>query len=149
MIRKNGIKPGKVNWRAHQGVFAVPVTPHFYYTYQWVRELRRNGTKIFTAVQFRIDDSQEVEFGRYNLEHVKMSAAESVRTFLEDANPHGFEVIIPRAILRKEIHRFFTPPQVVGWRYFPGSHGFKPCGCVVCQRGQMNNRKLRESWNYT
>ena len=75
-----------------------------------------------------------------------MPAAEAAATIMSSESPEGFEVIIPRRIEPTEIHRVRPLPQVVGWRYYPQSHGRKPCGCPFCQRGQYGGRKLREKY---
>jgi len=41
----------------------------------------------------------------------------------------GYEVITPRAIGPREITSIRALPQTLGWRYFPGSHDRRPCGC--------------------
>ncbi len=74
-----------------------------------------------------------------------MTAAQAVAMFLPDASLAGFEVIVPRKIVASEIHRIRKLPQVVGWRYYPGAHGKKPCGCPYCQRGQYGARRLRNN----
>jgi hypothetical protein len=61
-------------------------------------------------------------------------------------NLEGYEVTIPRRIERTEIHRAKVLPQVIGWRYYPGAHGKKPCGCSFCQRGNYGARRLREEF---
>lgn len=58
------------------------------------------------------------------------------------SSPEGYEVVIPRAIARSEILRVRSVPQVVGWRYFPGSHGTAPCACEICQRGLPDSRRI-------
>ena len=53
-IRRSGIsKPRKSSPIFPGGVFAVPVTPNFFITHQWLREMRRRGVRM-TAVYFRI-----------------------------------------------------------------------------------------------
>jgi hypothetical protein len=61
-------------------------------------------------------------------------------------NQEGYEVIVPRRIDKKEIHRVKTLRQVTGWRYYPGAHGKRPCGCPFCQRGDYGARRLREKY---
>lgn len=75
-----------------------------------------------------------------------MTAAQAVATVMQE-KAEGFEVIIPRKILSKEIQRIKHLPQIVGWRYYPGAHGKKPCGCSYCQRGDYGARKLRERYD--
>ena len=52
-----------------------------------------------------------------------MTAADAAATFSASENREGWEVIIPRRIASKEIHRIRSLPQVVGWRYFPAAKG--------------------------
>jgi hypothetical protein len=60
-------------------------------------------------------------------------------------SPMGMEIIIPRAIAAKEIHEIRSVPQVVGWRYVPGSNGRKMCGCPAClPAGTYNSRIFRQ-----
>jgi hypothetical protein len=73
-----------------------------------------------------------------------MTAAEAVAVFLTAPPREGWEVIIPRRIEASAIHRTRRLPQVVGWRYRPGSHGTQPCGCDSCQAGRYGTRRLRE-----
>ena len=57
--------------------------------------------------------------------------------------PEGWEVLVPRRIAAREIHRVRRLPQVLGWRYWPEAHGRPPCTCDWCQRGQFGGRKIR------
>ncbi|MCW1926237.1 hypothetical protein OKA05_27010 [Luteolibacter arcticus] len=147
MIRKNGIKAHEIRGRESKGVYATPVLQDYYRSHQWLRELRRSGIKLISAVQFRADDEVPVTIGRFNKEPLETTAAEAVRIFMEHDTGMGLEVIFPESILASSITRIYTPDQVVGWRYYPESHsdGRKPCGCPYCQRGQIKNRKLREA----
>ncbi len=62
-------------------------------------------------------------------------------------DPLGMQIVVPRAILPKEIRAIRSVPQVLGWRYFPNAHGRKPCGCPYCQwSGGIKTRKLREEF---
>jgi hypothetical protein len=148
-ILRNGIsrlrKPGK----RPPGVFAMPVTRNFYVSHQWLRELKRRGQGTISGVYFRIDDDETVWVGHYNHEHKKMSAAEAIALTSEVKTSEGYEVIVPRAIKKSEIHRTKRLPQVVGWRYYPNAHGRKPCPCPVCQRGDYGSRTLRERFKDT
>ncbi|MGC4003291.1 MAG: hypothetical protein QM811_09210 [Pirellulales bacterium] len=89
---------------------------------------------------------QSVWLARYRDAHRKMTAAEAVDVLLRATVPEGFEVIVPRKIDASEIHKIRRLPQVVGWRYWPGAHGRKPCGCDFCQRGQYGAKKLRREY---
>jgi len=55
----------------------------------------------------------------------------------------GYEIVVPRAIPARDIHRVRHVPQVVGWRYFPGSHGRPPCPCPVCTHGEYGAASIR------
>jgi hypothetical protein len=125
----------------------MPVTPNYYVSHQWLRELRRRGKGTISAVYFRIPDDEIVSVGHYNQAHQEMTAADAVATMMAAENREGFEVIIGRRISPTEIHRVKSLPQVVGWRYYPESHGRKPCGCPFCQRGEYGAKKLRQKYD--
>lgn len=146
-IRRNGIRRLRQARGSHPGgLFAVPVTPNFLISHQWLRELRRRGEKNFVAVYFRIPDDEPVWLGHYGRQHQEMTAAAAVGEFRSADDKQGWQVIIPRAVEPKEIHRIKNVPQVVGWRYKPGAHGTKPCGCDFCARGSYGARRLRERY---
>jgi len=130
--------------RQVRGIYAMPITPSFIVTHQWLRELKRTGTRTISDVFFRIPDDQAVWVGRYNGEHRLITAAEAVALLMSADRSDGFEVIIPRSILRSEISRARSLPQVVGWRYYPEAKGHIPkCGCSYCIRGQIKSRRLQ------
>jgi len=149
MIQKGGIKAVSLHGRKEKVVFATPVLPEYYQSHQWLRELKRQGIRTISAVQFRVADDMPVSVGRYNEEHIDATAAESVKIFMEHTTGLGLEVIFSCSIPAKSITRIYTPDQVTGWRYYPESHsdGRKPCGCPYCQRGQIKNRRLREAYD--
>jgi hypothetical protein len=146
LIRRNGIRrlrsprggfPG--------GVFAVPVTRNYYISHQWLRELKRRSQGSIAGVYFRVPDDERVWVGHYNQGHRWMSAAEAVSEFAAAEDARGWEVIIPRRIGADELHRVRRLPQVVGWRFSPGSKGKPPfCTCKFCTRGDYGARRLRE-----
>jgi hypothetical protein len=147
-ITRSGIRLPRARPGAERGVFAMPVTRNFYVSHQWLRELKRNGQRTLVAVHFRIPDEQTVTIGHYNAEHLTVTAAQALAIVMKSNNPEGYEVVVPRAITADEVHAVRNVPQVVGWRYFPGSHGKAPCGCPVCQpRGAIRSRKLRERYD--
>ena len=145
-ILRNGISRLRRMTNTPHGIFAMPVTRNFYVSHQWLRELRRRGQGAIAAVYFRIPDDAEVWVGHYNQAHQKMQATQALALLAGQANAEGFEVIVPRTIVHTQIHRVKRLPQVVGWRYYPGSHGRKPCGCPFCQRGNYGARKLRDDY---
>jgi hypothetical protein len=147
LIRRNGIsRLRRAFGKLPRVIFAVPVTRNFYISHQWLRELKRRNQGPITGVYFRIPDDEIVWVGHYGSNHRSMTAAEAVAEFMKDDNREGWEVIIARRIEAKEIYRVRDLPQVVGWRYMPGSHGKKPCGCPFCQRGQYGGKKLRDDY---
>ena len=148
LIRKNGILAAKIYHLDRKGVYATPVLQDHYRSHQWLRELKRVGIKTITAVQFKVGDSVLVSVGRFNKEHIEVTASEAVKIFMEHESGLGLEVIFPESIPAKAIQRVYTPKQVAGWRYYPEAHADdrKPCGCRYCQRGQINNRRLREEF---
>ena len=108
-IRRSGIKTRRVRNVVRDGydriVFAMPVTNDFYVSHQWLRELKRSGQRTIVGVYFRIPDDQLVLVGHYNQAHTKMTACEAVGVVFNAEQPEGFEVIIPRKINAKEIHK--------------------------------------------
>lgn len=144
-IRKDGIRARRLA-AGGKGLYATPVLRDYYRSHQWLRELRRRGTRVISAVQFRVPDEAEVLVGRYDEDPVLMTATEAVQVFRDHDSGLGLEVILTESIPASWITRIYTPDQVVGWRYYPESHGRKPCGCPSCQRGQMKCRGLRRGY---
>jgi hypothetical protein len=148
VIRRNGIRRLRRPWGEFPGgVFAVPVTRSFYVSHQWLRELKRRNAGPIVGVYFRLPDEERVWVGHYGQAHRWMTATVAVAEFMASESREGWEVVIPRRIGAADIHRIRRLSQVVGWRYRPGSHGTKPCGCDFCQRGQFGARRLREEYN--
>jgi hypothetical protein len=145
LIRRNGlIRLRTASAQRPGGIFAVPVTRTFYISHQWVRELKRRGQGSIVGVYFRIPDDETGWVGHYNKEHRTMTAAQAAADFGAAVNAEGWQVIIPRRIEPSEIMRLRSLPQVVGWRYFPGAEGKRPCACKYCTRGEYGARRLRE-----
>jgi len=145
-IRRNGIaRLRKCAADAPQGVFAVPVTRHFYASHQWLRELKRRNAGPIAGIYFRIPDQQNVWLGHYGQVHRCLPAAEAVAQFSKAEDFLGWEVIVPRRIEAGEIHKVRRLPQVIGWRFSPGSKGKPPfCTCKFCTRGDYGAAKLRK-----
>lgn len=142
-IRRAGIKIAK----GRDGIYAMPVLKNFMVSHQWLRELKRRGGRTLCAVHFRIPDGEPVLMEHYNHTPVRLTAARAVHEIMHADDALGMQIIVPRAILPKEIHAVRSVPQVIGWRYFPGAHGRKPCGCPACiGRGDIKSRKLREAF---
>ena len=146
-IMRTGIKAQHIHDALPVGVYAMPVVPNFYQSHQWLRELKRTGQRTLTAVYFRIPDTTQVLAGRYDQPHRAMSAAEALALLLQDNTELGFEIIIPRAIERRELRGIRTLRQGIGWRYYPSAHGQRPCGCFGCQpRGEIKSRRIRKAY---
>ena len=125
------------------GIFALPVVADFTVTHQWLRELKTRGHRTAIGIYFRLPDEELVWAGRYNGAKEQLTAAEAANV-LRQSGMLGYEVIIPRAIGPREITSIRALPQTLGWRYFPGSHDRRPCGCEYCQRGGIKTRRIRE-----
>lgn len=122
------------------GVFCVPVVANFQTTFQWLRELKRDGHRLACGIQFRIDDTETVFIGYYNQAPQRMTAAQSIAFFLQAENPRGLQVVVPRAITVREITRIRSIPQVTGWRFFPEAKGKPPLWPFA---GEKNASKIR------
>jgi hypothetical protein len=150
-IRRNGLsRLQRARSDIPRGVYAVPVTRNFYISHQWLRELKRRNRGPIAGIYFRVSDQEEVWVGHYNQAYRWMSAAEAADMFMHAEDAQGWEVIIPRGIQAREIHRVRFLPQVLGWRYFPKAKGKEPCACQFCSRGDYGARRLRErsGWKY-
>jgi hypothetical protein len=146
-FRRGGIKVSEYTHDAPPSVFAVPVTPNFVMTHQWLREMRRSGQRTMCAVYFRIPDDEIVYSGRYNQPRRQRTAAQTVAWWLKAKDTAGFEVLIPRKIDKREIVRVRHLRQVIGWRYSPESHTRFFCGCIVCvPPGTIRSRQKNRAW---
>ena len=94
----------------------------------------------------------QIDRGRFAVkriagEQVEVTAAQAAHAIMHAENPLGMQIIVPRAIAPKEIHAIRGVPQVLGWRYFPGAHASRACGCPYCQSpGAIKSRRLREAF---
>ena len=128
-IRVNGIKIGK----GRKGVFFMPVTPDFYASHQWIRELRRRGAKTLVGVYFKLPSTEEVWYGHYSKPHRKSTIAKAVSEYMQLPDKLGWEFLLERKIEASEIHKIQAVPQKTGWRYFPESHTYPlNCDCPIC-----------------
>lgn len=111
--RRGGLRPGKKG-RELEGVFAMPVTPDFQVTHQWVRDMKQWRPGRIVGIYFRIPDDELVHVGNYRGPHEAMSAAQAAAHLMAQTSMSGVEVIIPRRIEAKEILRIRNLPQLVG-----------------------------------
>jgi hypothetical protein len=145
-IRRNGIaRLRQAAGTSARGVFAVPVTPNFYASHQWLRELKRRNRGPIAGVYFRVPDDQLVWIGHYGHAHRSVTAAEAVGLFMSADDPAGWEVVVPRRIETNEIQKTRQLPQVIGWRFSPTAKGKPPfCTCKFCVGGNYGSVKLRK-----
>lgn len=143
-IRRSGIRLRSRSRYRLPAVYCMPLLPDFFASHQWLRELRRRGQRTFVAIDFRIPDDEPVLVGHYGRPHAQMTAAEAAGLILSCPDPLGYEVVLQRPVEAREITRIRPVPQVIGWRYFPGAHGRRPCPCPVCLRpGEYKAADLR------
>jgi len=145
-LLRNGIKLQKTKWRNIDGVFVSPVTEDYYFTHQWHREVNRVRNVPKLVARIKIPDDELVYLGKYNEEHVEVTASKAIGIARKHDDPHGLEVIIPRRIEPNEIQKVYKPTKIVGWRYHPKAKGTKPCGCSYCQRGEPKSKRIREEY---
>lgn len=146
-ILRNGIKPSRTRYGVGSGVFAMPVVPNYFASHQWLRELKRGGQRTICGIYFRLPDKEPVWVGHYNRPHLQVTADAAIASILDAGNSEGFQVVIPRPIVRAEIRKAVAVSQLVGWRYYPEAHGRPPCGCPAClRRGEIKSRRLREAY---
>ena len=153
-IRRNGIRPTR--YRPDPGahpehdrvVWAFPVLASYTLTHSWSRELKRLGRTALAAITFDIDDDEPVYVRHYqNAPHLA-SAAAAVGIVRAEADPRGFEIMVPRRIAPDEIVRVRVLPQAIGWRYWPGAKNqpMRLCDCPSCMpRGEVKARRYRET----
>jgi hypothetical protein len=107
-IRRAGIRIGKFR----TGVYAMPVLKNFMVSHQWLRELKRGGDRTLSAVHFRIPDGETVLMGHYSKEQVQVTAAQAAHAIMHAKDPLGMQIIVPRAIARKEIHAILAESNI-------------------------------------
>lgn len=145
-IRRAGLRPDRRWIDAGKAVYAVPVTPNFFRTHQWLREKKRGGGRTIVGVYFRVPHQTPVRVGHYGGPWERMTAAEAVGLFMGDDDRLGWEVLFDDPVPPSQIHAIRHLPQLVGWRYKPGAHKQRPCGCDYCQRGAYGARRLRREY---
>ena len=111
-----------------------------------MRELRRQRGQQLLAARIRLNDGERVLLGKYNEDHIEVTAARAIGIVRQHHDPMGLQVVLPRSVSRKEIESFYRPAKVVGWRYYPAARGRSPCGCPYCQRGEPFGRRIREAY---
>jgi hypothetical protein len=143
-IVRRGLRASRLAGPPHRGLFCIPLLPNYFASHQWLRELRRRGARTFVAIDFRVRATEPVYVGHYGHEHVATTVGRAVRVLQEQADPRGWELILPRSVDADEIVNVRAVSRVVGWRYYPGAHGPKPCACDYCTKGLFGSRRLRQ-----
>lgn len=152
-IRRNGIGVSAY-YRApagfalrQRGVYSFPVLARYTLTHSWARELKRCGRTSLAAVTFLVDDTELVFVSHFGSQALAVSAAEAVGIVRAEADPRGFEIVVPRRILPSEIRRVAVLPKAIGWRYWPEAKGrpLRLCDCPMCvPRGEVKARRYRD-----
>jgi hypothetical protein len=82
--------------------------------------------------------------GHYNGPARRLPAAQAIALIRQQADPRGYQLLVPRPITRRQLHRVRFVSQVTGWRYRPDAHGRPPCPCPVClPLGSFKSAQLR------
>ena len=97
-----------------------------------------------TGILPAIPDDTQVYIGKFNEDHLEVSAARSVGIARVHDAPLGLEVILPRKVSPSEIISIYSLPKMTGWRYAPNAKGNKPCPCDYCQRGEPYSAKIKK-----
>lgn len=146
-IKRAGIKPTTWSRTLPDGVFAMPVTANFYISHQWLRELKSSGQRTLCGIYFRVPDDEPVYIDHFNANHSLTTAGDAVDLIMQQESAEGYEVVIPRKITRKEIHKIRRLPQNLGWRYAPDSRSRPYCACPVCaQPGTVRSKIKNRKW---
>jgi hypothetical protein len=153
VIGRTGIAPTR--WRPDperhpeidHAVWAFPVLPSYTLTFSWAREMKRWGRASLAAVTIRLPDDERVFARHFSNAPVEMPAAEACGLIRAAPDPRGYEVIIPRRVLPKEVVRTQPLPRAIGWRYYPAARGqpMRLCDCPMCMpRGEVKARRYRD-----
>ncbi|MBX3429104.1 MAG: hypothetical protein KF779_05960 [Hyphomonadaceae bacterium] len=145
-IRRSGVKPGDGLFDGGKSavIYAFPVLPSYTVTHQWTREIMKWRRQPMVGVYFRLRDDEDVEFGHYNKLIRRAPASVAAGEIGKAEDPRGWQIMVPRSILAKEIVRVAPVRGVTGWRHMPDAHNRKPCGCPACMaRGEPGGRRIR------
>jgi hypothetical protein len=143
-VTRRGLRASRLAGEPARGVYCMPLLPDYFASHQWLRELRRRGARTFVAIDFRVTSSETVFVGHYGHQHVATTVGRAARMLLDQPDPRGWEFILPRSVEADEIVNVRPVSRIVGWRYYPGANGRKPCACPYCTRGLFGSRRLRQ-----
>ncbi|HEY9759707.1 MAG TPA: hypothetical protein V6C97_31395 [Oculatellaceae cyanobacterium] len=143
-ISRVGIKATQTR-SGMKGVFCMPILPNYYASHQWLRELRRGlrSNPTLIAIDFRLPSNELVLVGHFSEPHLEVTIGEASKLIMAVEDPMGYEILLPRSVTPKEIHKVRAVSQVIGWRYYPKAKGRPPCPCSFCNRAEFGGKKLR------
>ena len=125
----------------HKAVFCMPVMPNYVITHQWLRELHRHqDSPRMIGIYFRLPKDEPVWVGRFSEPHKRMPLGKAIRLLMDETQPLGCELILPRSITPKEIHKIRSLPRITGWRFMPDRNAYW-CLCDYCLRGRPNAQR--------
>lgn len=142
--KRGGIQPAKPSGRPLRGVFAMPVTPSFQFTHQWVREVKQWRRGMMVGVYFRIPDSELVWAGHYNEQLRQMTAAHAAAHVMSQTTMTACRLSSRVGSYRRRFFAFAVCCNWSVWRHYPDAHGKQPWSCPCCQRDAYGSRKIRE-----
>jgi hypothetical protein len=148
-IRRNGIAPRRIKHKVEgfdRLVWVFPQLPSYTLSHQWLRELKRSGARTLVAVDLDIAGDELVLVGHFGRLPQRMTADEAVALIRGQADPRGYEMLIPRRVEPAEIVRLRTLAQGIGWRYWPEAKAAdrRPCDCPACvPRGEIMGQRYR------
>ncbi|MEU3308741.1 hypothetical protein [Nocardiopsis sp. NPDC006832] len=106
LVQRSGVRtsPGQGNVR---GVFCFPMLPSYAVTHQWLHALEpHHEPQGMVAVDVRIPDDEPVTVGHFDDRDARrVTALEAVRVVRSLKDPGGWEVVVPRPVLRREVER--------------------------------------------
>src|SRR5215212_6841725 len=143
-IARAGIKPARRLGTEAAGIYCMPVLQSHTVSHQWLRELKRRGQRTLVGVYFRLRSDERVAVGRFNQTAEEMPLGRAIGLIMNSADPLGWQIIVPRAIASGEVLAVRRVSQRLGWRYFPGAHGRRPCPYPCClEKGEIKSRRIR------
>jgi hypothetical protein len=108
-----------------------------------MRELKRHKNFSLIAIHFSISDDELIWIRFYNQQPVEILAKEAIQYVKENNCQMGLEVIIFSKIKPPQIKKTYKSNKVVGWRYYPDSHGDKPVPYL--QRGEPFGNRINRN----
>jgi hypothetical protein len=115
-----------------RAVFAMPLMADFAMSHQWLRELRSGQDARMIAVHFVAPGDETVLVGHYGAKPVRTTLTEAIRAVMRA--PSGNQIVLGRAVRRREIVAIRELPQLVGWTRVPPDSRDTDCVCSYCLR---------------